>query len=103
MLDQSTADVAETNRVLQSIKETSLRATTFADAAHGERVEDYPFAIHLSYLPYSLYQAAIVQYRLSKQTGDPTCKRHLDVLKGILREFTKRWMGVCKFNLYPVG
>ena len=96
MLSHSTYNVVERNRLLQSIEETSLRAITFAEASYSDRVENYPHDILSPYLTYSLYQAAIVQYRIWKQNGDPMCKRHIDSLKTILREFTKRWMIACE-------
>ena len=90
MLSYDTGNIVERDRVLQSIDEMSLRATTFAAASYSDRMENYPHETLSPYLPYSLYQAAIVQYRLWKQNGDPMCKRRLDLLKAILGEFTKR-------------
>jgi len=96
MLSHSTYNVVERNRLLQCIEETSLRAINFAAASYSDRAENYPNDVLSPYLTYSLYQAAIVQYRLWKQNGDPMCKRHLDSLKSILREFTGRWMIACE-------
>ncbi|KAK1758899.1 hypothetical protein QBC47DRAFT_336407 [Echria macrotheca] len=91
MLRQASTDIAERRRILRCIEETSLRAITFAEAAYKEREESYPFEIHSPYLPYSLCQAAIVQYRLWIQGGDIQNKRNVDLLKSIIREFTNRW------------
>jgi len=81
------------------MEETSLRAITFAEAAYHEREESYPFEIHTPYLPYSLYQAAVVQHRLWKQDGSPVHKRHFDSLKAIITEFTNRWQVTCNTHL----
>jgi hypothetical protein len=87
---------SERNRVLQAIKETSLRAIRFAEATHADRFENYPIEAQSPYLIYSLYQAAVVQHRLWVQDGDPVCERNLDSLKDILNAFTKRWMVTCE-------
>lgn len=92
MLSHGNENVAEKHRILQSMEETSLQVITFAEASYGDREENYPFEVLSPYLPYSLCQAAIIQYRLWKHSNDPVCKLHLDSLKNILREFTKRWM-----------
>jgi hypothetical protein len=89
-------DSAERNRVLQAIKETSVRAIKFAEATHADRFENYPIETQSPYLIYSLYQAAVVQYRLWVQDRDPLCKRNLESLKDILNAFTKRWMVTCE-------
>ena len=96
MLSQTAGNIVERDRILRSIEETSMQAIAFAEASYSDRVENYPPEILSPYLTYSLYQAAIVQYRLWKQTGDPMCTRRLNSLKSILGEFTSRWMVVCK-------
>ena len=96
MLSHSTGNIIEGDRVLQSIEETSLRAIAFAEASYSDRAENYHPDLISPYLIYSLYQAAIVQYRLYKQNNDPMCKQRFDSLKTILREFTKRWMIACE-------
>jgi hypothetical protein len=96
MLSWNTENVFNRDQILQSIEETSIRVLTFAEASYGDRDENYPTETLSPYLPYSLCQAAIVQYRLWKQTGNPICKQRLDVLKRILGEFSKRWMVACK-------
>jgi hypothetical protein len=44
------------------------------------------------FVPQSLYQAAIVQFRLWKQTNETRYKTALDSLKQILGHFNKRWL-----------
>ena len=98
MLSRIDKDAYEEQRdIHQRMEETSLRVIAFASASYSERNEDYPPEIHSPYLPYSLYQAALVQDRLWKQTSDPTHQGYVELLKDIISEFTKRWMGVCKY------
>ncbi|ORY11886.1 hypothetical protein BCR34DRAFT_601007 [Clohesyomyces aquaticus] len=89
--------VLERHEILQFMEDTSLRAILFAEASYGDREENYPPEIHSPYLPYSLFQSAIVQYRLWKQSNDPVCKQRLDLLRSILSEFTKRWIGAWRY------
>ena len=96
MLSQNNQDAAERQQILQYMEETSIRATAFAEASYRDRDENYPFDTLSPYLPYSLCQAAIIQYRLWIQNSSPIHKRNLDSLKSILREFTKRWMVACE-------
>ncbi|OQV09471.1 hypothetical protein CLAIMM_13590 [Cladophialophora immunda] len=92
MLSRYDGDSSDRNRVLQAIKETSWRALKFAEATHADRFENYPIETQSPYLIYSLYQAAVVQYRLWVQECDPVYQRNLESLKDILNAFTKRWM-----------
>ena len=96
MLNSNTDNAFNSNQILQSIEETSINALTFAEASYGDRDENYPSETLSPYLPYSLCQAAIVQYRLWRQTGQLICKQRVDTLKCILGEFTKRWMIACE-------
>lgn len=96
MLSHNKWDISERERIYQSIKDTSLRALTFAEATHNDRFENYPIETQSPYLTYSLYQASIVQYRSWKRTGDPVSKDQLDILRSILEAFTHRWMIACR-------
>ena len=87
--------VDERFQLLQLIEDISLRAIAFAEASYGDRAENYPREIHSPYLPYSLFQSAVVQYRLWKHSNDVTFKQRFDTIKSILSEFTKRWMDAC--------
>ncbi|RDW59049.1 hypothetical protein BP5796_11973 [Coleophoma crateriformis] len=91
MLLHGTEDATERQRILESTEKTSLRAITFAEAAYQDQEGNYSPDTYSPYLPYSLCQSAIVQYRLWKQNGDLSHKRHLDSLRSILLEITKRW------------
>ncbi len=77
------------------MEETSLRAFIFADAAVRDR-ENHPYELRSPDLPYSLYQAAIVQYRLWKHSGDPIYNQRFNSFKIMLRNFDSRWMAARK-------
>lgn len=96
MLSKIPDNIEERNRIFRSIEETALRVITFAEASYGDREENYPPEIRSPYLPYSLCQAAIIQYQLWKHTGDPIWKQRLDSLKIMIEEFSNRWMVACK-------
>ncbi|KAF1999566.1 hypothetical protein P154DRAFT_563873 [Amniculicola lignicola CBS 123094] len=89
--------VLDRREILQLMEDASLRALAFAQASYSDREENYPPEIHSPYLPYSLFKSAIVQYQLWKQKDDSISKQRFDILRGILSEFTKRWMGACSF------
>jgi hypothetical protein len=96
MLSQNTENIFDRQHVLRSIEETALGALIFAEAAYGDQEGNYPPEIFSPYLPYSLYQAAIVHHRLWIQTGRSVYQQRLGTLKTIIGQFTKRWMVACK-------
>jgi hypothetical protein len=96
MLSQNVENAFERHRVLQSIEETALGSLTFAEASYGNQEGIYVPETFSPYLPYSLYQAAVVDHRLWTQSGHLIYKQRLDTLKAIIGNFTKRWMVACK-------
>lgn len=84
-------DGVERHRILRSMEETSARAIIFAEASYGDR-ENFHHETLSPYLPYSLSQAAIIQYRLWKQNDDRICKNRFESLMGILKDFSRRWL-----------
>jgi len=79
------------NTIFKSIEETSLGAIAFAEASYSDQEGNYPIEIFSPYLPYSLCQSAIVQYRLLKQSEDQIHQQHIDSIKNILHNISKRW------------
>ncbi|KAL6805129.1 hypothetical protein J3E68DRAFT_387704 [Trichoderma sp. SZMC 28012] len=77
-------------RILESMQELSERAVMFAEAGYADK-ETFYLETLSPFLPYCLYQAGIVQYRLWKQKGDPIYKVRLDALSNLLRGNGKRW------------
>jgi hypothetical protein len=53
--------------------------------------EDADISTLSPYVPYSLYQAAVIHHRLWNWSADDTHAQALDALKDILRLFKKRW------------
>lgn len=77
-------------RILESMQELSERAVIFAEAGYADK-ETFYLETLSPFLPYCLYQAGIVQYRLWKQKGDSIHKVRLDALSNLLRGNGKRW------------
>ncbi|KAH8901216.1 hypothetical protein GQ53DRAFT_814687 [Thozetella sp. PMI_491] len=97
MLSRLPEGAEERQVIWKSIEETSIRALTFSYASYMDREVNYPPEILSPYLPRSLCHAAIVQHRLWKQRGDEECKKRMESLKDILREFTSRWTVARRF------
>lgn len=72
------------------MQELSERAVIFAEAGYADK-ETFYLETLSPFLPYCLYQAGIVQYRLWKQRGDSIHKVRLDALSNLLRGNGKRW------------
>lgn len=82
----------ERNAFVSSLETTSqciaaFSQTLFANPT-GARADESFFS---PFIPYSIYQAAVVQDRIWRRTGQSTNKDALDVLRGILGTFRKRW------------
>ncbi|KAF2448833.1 hypothetical protein P171DRAFT_353262 [Karstenula rhodostoma CBS 690.94] len=90
------ADPDETRRILQCMEDVSLRCITFAELSFTERTGSTLHEVHSLYCPYSLFQAAIVQYRIWKQNDDLNCKMRIDFMKNMLQEFARRWGYSCR-------
>lgn len=43
------------------------------------------------FVPYALYQTAVIELRLSKQKGEPQHSARADRMVELLQHFTKRW------------
>lgn len=86
----------EREAIATSLESTSSRIAVFsqylfADASLVDCDKMSPF------VPYSLYQSAVVQYRHLKQTGRANHQVNLDSLKMILTNFKKRWLIAGKY------
>lgn len=77
-------------RILESMQELSERAVTFAEAGYKDK-ETFYLETLSPFLPYCLYQAGVVQYRMWKLKGDSVHKTRLDALIALLRGNSKRW------------
>jgi hypothetical protein len=79
------------NRIFQKMEEVSLYTVRFAEASFGDCDSTLYEALSPS-LPYSLYQAALIQYHFWRQKGDFSSKARFDSIVSILGVFRKRWM-----------
>lgn len=76
--------------LLTSIEATSNRVVQFATLLFGN-TEKVNIDTLSPFVPYSLYQAAVVQFRLWKRTETSQYKEAMDSLKEILGHFARRW------------
>lgn len=79
------------HRILQKMEEVSLYTVRFAEASFGDS-ESILYETLSPRLPYSLYQAAIIQHHFWRQKGDLPSKARFDSIVSILGVFRKRWM-----------
>jgi len=85
----------ERPNILISMEETSVRITAFSKHLFtNEELLDY--STMSPFIPYSIYQSAVMQYRLWKQTGQFEFKENLDSLKNVLDILGRRWMVASK-------
>ncbi len=77
--------------LLESIEANSRTVTEFSRHLFGDP-DAVDYGTMSPYVPYSLYQSAIVQYRLWKQTGDIKYQDGLGSQKDILGYFERRWL-----------
>lgn len=81
---------AEREGILQAIETTSDRIVVFSGLLFGD-----PTAVNIDtlspFVPYSLYQAGVVQYRCWRRSGEATKQEGLWSLKRILGSFSLRW------------
>ena len=86
-------EVDETDKAntLRSLETEAGCIVDFASQLFGV-VEDLEYQTMSPLIPYSLYQAAVVQFRLWKQSDRDAYKKGLDVLTGALAQFNKRWL-----------
>ncbi|KAH7304841.1 hypothetical protein BKA65DRAFT_602133 [Rhexocercosporidium sp. MPI-PUGE-AT-0058] len=77
--------------LLASIQCSSTQITEFSRHLFGD-VAAVDFGVVSPLIPHSLYQAAIVQYRLGKQIGEMRYRNGFESLKEILGYFNRRWL-----------
>jgi hypothetical protein len=84
-------DDAMKSQILSSMEPLSKQIAEFSRRLFGNG-EGIDYSSLSPYVPYSLYQSAVVQYQLWKQTDHAVHKAALDSLKEILGYFSKRWL-----------
>lgn len=86
----SSAQVRTYDRALILMEPLSAQIAEFSSRLFGTG-EDLEYGTFSPYVPLSLYQAAVVQHRLWKRTGDASHEGTLHSLKKILGFFHRRW------------
>jgi hypothetical protein len=86
-----TGEVVNDQSNVTAMEPLSTQIAEFSHRLFGESGEDRDYSTLSPYVPLSLYQSAVVQLRLWKQTGDPTYHQRLSSLKAILGHFDRRW------------
>jgi hypothetical protein len=84
-------DEAMRFQILSSMEPLSKRIAEFSKQLFGDG-NGIDYGTLSPYVPYSLYQSAVVQHRLWNQTGHEDHKSALASLKEILGHFRKRWL-----------
>jgi hypothetical protein len=81
---------------LKSLEYISTQIVEFSEYLFRD-LDKIKYNLMSPFVPQSLYQAAIVQFRLWKQTNETRYKNALDSLRQILGYFNKRWLvaGMC--------
>jgi hypothetical protein len=92
--------VENQNRLYQVLEPISTRISEFSNRLFIQ-VELVELETLSPFVPYSLYQAAVVQLGLWKQTDSESYINAFESLKTILGHFKKRWLvaGICSLFL----
>jgi hypothetical protein len=77
--------------MLHSLQSSSMQIAQFSRQLFGD-IENMDYSTFSPLVPYSLYQAAVVQYRWWKQTDEEIHKMALESLKEVLGSFNRRWL-----------
>jgi hypothetical protein len=97
LLEQTRENSDEKNRILQALERNSDRARSIAEAAYAD-TENFHLDLLSPFLPLSLFQAGLIQYRIWKQNGDKIHKERLDSCVVQVRSFTRRWLIAGQFR-----
>ncbi|KAK0860466.1 hypothetical protein LTR91_006504 [Friedmanniomyces endolithicus] len=79
------------DRALDAMEPLSIRITQFSLRLFGTG-QDLNYGTFSPYVPLSLYQAAVVQLRLWKRSGEIVHEDNLRSLKHILEYYCRRWL-----------
>ena len=81
----------EKSRILSMLEKASTAMVEFSAYLFGDP-DKLDYTTMSPFVPYSLYQAGVVQFRLWKHTGALHHRESLDSVKKILRFFRRRWL-----------
>jgi hypothetical protein len=95
-------DSTEYHHILDAMESCSARITAFSTHLFAD-FEDLSLETQSPYIPYSQFQAAVVQYRLWKKTNRALHKDNFDALKKILECINRRWMNAGMTRMISEG
>jgi hypothetical protein len=78
-------------RVADSMKSASVRLAEFSRLLFAD-LDTINITVMSPLIPYSLYEAAIVEFRSWKENKESFCKQRFDVLRTVLGHFRRRWL-----------
>lgn len=92
-LSRKQEDGVERSKILSSIYETAARTFKIKLAeASFRNSSSFRYETISPYVVYSVFQSAIIQYRLWRASQDAGYKHSFDQLRTILNDFKQRWL-----------
>lgn len=79
------------NAALFAMEQLSERMAEISDYILGFAQDENKRFMLSPFVPYALYQTAVVELRLWKQKGESQHKERADRMAQLLRHFSKRW------------
>lgn len=70
---------------------TSLEMTRYSRKLFGDE-EKIDYSSLSPFVPYAVYQSAVIQLQLQKRNPQEKYEDNIDFLKQVLRKFNKRWL-----------
>jgi hypothetical protein len=90
-VDLQETDDAMKSQILSSMEPFSKQIAEFSRRLFGNG-DGIDYGSLSPYVPYSLYQSAVIQHQLWEKTGQAIHQAALDSLKEILGHFSRRWL-----------
>jgi hypothetical protein len=82
---------------------SALSRVNFITTRFNGKIEQVDFEAMSPFPPHGLYKAALIQYKLWKQTGDRKWLEVSNSIKLMLTHFSKRWMNAGKTTFMKRG
>lgn len=79
------------NAALFAMEQLSAKMADMSDYILGMASDENKRFRLSPFVPYALYQTAVIELRLWKQKGQPQYKERADRMVQLLRHFSKRW------------
>ncbi|RDW56777.1 hypothetical protein BP6252_13961 [Coleophoma cylindrospora] len=95
-LESDKYDPGSMNRHYTLLEETSLELTRYCRRLF-EIEEEIDYGLLSPFVPYALYQSAVIQLRFGNLNRVTTYTENVDYLKMVLGYFTKRWLVAARY------